>query len=117
MSKELEAFDELHCVACGMKKYDEKTVKAEIIVETALKEYEETDNQISQLFEKFGINGRTDLLKQLKALEIIKEKHVDCFKLIAIFRTSDNLEHYNQNYGRNWQLTIEEYYLLKGVLQ
>ena len=43
------------------------------IIETALKDYEETDNQLYDLFEKFGINNRKDLLDNLKALEIIKE--------------------------------------------
>ena len=40
MSKELtplEAFDELHCVTYGMKAYDENTIKAEKIIERALK--------------------------------------------------------------------------------
>lgn len=36
----LEALDELHCVAYGMKKYNENTIKAEKIVETALKNCE-----------------------------------------------------------------------------
>ena len=43
------------------------------IIEAALKDYEETDNQLYDLFEKFGINNRKDLLKKLKALEIIKD--------------------------------------------
>ena len=54
--------------------------------------------------------------KELKALELIKEKRVDCFKLIAIMRTSDHLEHYNQNYGKRFQLTQEEYDSLKEEL-
>ena len=54
--------------------------------------------------------------KQEKALEIIKKKRVNCFLLIAIFNSSDNIEHYNQNYSKNWELTKEEYDLLKEVL-
>jgi len=44
MSKELtplEAFNELHCVAYGMKAYDENTIKAEKIIERALKNAED----------------------------------------------------------------------------
>ena len=42
----LEALDELHCVAYGMKKYDSNTIKAEKIIESALKRLEKYENTV-----------------------------------------------------------------------
>ena len=91
------------------------------IIETSLIDYEETDNQIYDLFEKFGINNRKDLLKQLKLLKIIKEKKVDA----AILIESESLYDYNDymnssdiynEYGNSRQLTQEEFDSVKEML-
>ena len=117
--------------------FQEKYKEELDIIETALKEYEKLKKEVNEISD-FGLKAyRVELEKQINSnkkyrttnkrlrvknqklyeiLRIIKEKHVDCFKLIAIFRTSNNIEHYNQNYGSNWQLTQEEYDLLKEVL-
>ena len=102
MSKELEAleaFDEVHCVAYGMKVYDSNTVEAEKIIETALKKQKQDENK-------------------LKALEIIKEKSVDIgFLQFCSFVDTYNkyiLEHAWTKHTRT--LTQEEYDLLKEVL-
>lgn len=53
--------------------------------------------------------------KELKALEIIKDKAVDIFKLrIAIML--NNLNEYNKRHAEWCKLTQEEYDLLKEVL-
>ena len=75
------------------------------IIETALKDYGETDNQLYDLFEKFGINNRKDLLKKLKALEIIKEKvGIHWNELLSLWL-------------RTKLINQEEYDLLKEVLK
>lgn len=124
MSKELKALEELFDAIVDEYSGCEimiKFQKDKNIIETALKE----NQDIQSCFEDYGLSIKDirkvcvsykQREKHEKALEIIKEKHVDCFKLIAIFRTSNNLEHYNQNYGCDWQLTQEEYNLLKEVL-
>ena len=67
MSKELEALDELHCVAYGMKKYDENTIKAEKIIETALKALEVFKNH-------FGIEDYTHVI-YAKELQCTKQEY------------------------------------------
>ena len=50
--------------------------------------------------------------KELKALEIIKNKGVD----ISLFKKYDDRNLYNYNYKSEYQLTQKEYDLLKEVL-
>ena len=69
MSKELtllEAFDELHCVAYGMKKYDENTIKAENIIEEALKTLEIIKDKADIFF--IDDEGNPNLTKEEKEL-------------------------------------------------
>ena len=47
MSKGLEALNELHCVAYGMKKYDEQTIKSEEVIEKYI--------EVIELIESKGI--------------------------------------------------------------
>ena len=114
MSKELEALDKLekdfHWVfenVANVEFYIHKEHTFERIdkIRTALR--------VEDICFRERTDFRNRVDKKLKALEIIKEKRVNCFKLISIFNTSDNLEHYNQNYGKDFQLTQEEYELLK----
>ena len=79
MSKELEVLESTKNLILPVLEDDDWRITRRLfedyldIIETALKDYEETDNQLYDLFEKFGINNRKDLLDNLKALEIIKE--------------------------------------------
>ena len=82
-----------------------------IVDKCAIKEYNENGDLISWI-------GTTDkeyivIEKELKALEIIKNKKVDTYAL----NVSNCLESYN-NYAKweNSKLTQEEYSLLKEVL-
>ena len=54
----------------------------------------------------------TDIEKELKALEIIKEKEVNIYKI----RICDSLDEYNKLKSTGRELTQEEYELLKEVL-
>lgn len=85
-----------------------------LIIETEIKDYEKTDDQIYDLFEKFGINNRKDLLKKLKALEIIEEKSVD----IQLLKDSKNNNDYNWCvHTKDRALTQEEYEKIKiGII-
>lgn len=88
------------------------------IIEKALKRQEELDS----LYTLTNHNGKfyviidkaefNQMSKQLKALEIIKEKNVNVPKL----RNSSNLEEYNRCFRDKCLLTQEEYELLKEVL-
>lgn len=82
------------------------------IIETELKDYEETDNLLCDLCEKFGINNEKDLLKKLQALESIKELF-DCgylqFKYGQIVSAGTNDD-------SSYPLTKEKNDLLKKVL-
>ena len=54
--------------------------------------------------------------KELKALEIIKDKRVNCFDVID----SVDYKHYlvlMEEYHKSWRLTKKEYDLLKEVLE
>lgn len=68
-----------------------------------------------KLTHKGNINYYNTIEKELKALEIIREKKVNCSHLI-----NDTLEDYNSTWsfegGEKYQLTQEEYDLLKEVL-
>ena len=63
--------------------------------------------------------------KSLKALEIIKERHIDilnleeCIEREKMGNVASALEYYNENYAfnRSCELTEEEFYLLKEVLE
>ena len=82
------------------------------LIETELKDYEETDNLLCDLCEKFGINNEKDLLKKLQALEAIKELF-DCgylqFKYGQIVSAGTNDD-------SSYPLTKEKNDLLKKVL-
>lgn len=108
MSKELEALE-------NIKHYDSRVGLHEDdykIIETALKRLESVD----RVGEMFCVN----VDKKLKALEIIKEKEVNVFDVLA----TGYVEYYNMcvvnkirpEYCNSYFLTQEEYELLKEVL-
>ena len=96
MRKELEALYRLATRNNGNRRSDEEVDKDFRIVENALTEYEAIKKQ-----------------EPTKALEIIKEKLVDVFKLY----TCKAVEEYNQAQYRDCMLTEEEFNLLKEVLE
>lgn len=84
------------------------------IIETALKEKENIEKTINELFSENGkVITTIDIKKKLKALEIIKKKRVDvnCFLIY-------DLKRYNDFIAKNefMKLTQEQYDLLKEVL-
>lgn len=81
-------------------------------VENALKEYEGAKNHIEALHKE-----RVDNAIKLKALEIIKEKKVDVFRFdnLCILQNMP-LFVFNNQLSEKYQLTQEEYDLLKEVL-
>lgn len=56
------------------------------------------------------------VLKELKALEIIKIKKVNVWSLYTSFRTKELWAYNNGTIAREYKLTQEEYELLKEVL-
>ena len=122
MSKELSPLEALEFITskcCLAVKY---AFKDELkIIETALKDYEETDNQIYDLFEKFGINHRKDLLKKLNALEIIKKKGCLQFCMLGVSLEDYNhsVDIANKDYGfeRYKHYNQEEFDLVKEELK
>lgn len=57
-------------------------------------------------------NAFETIEKELKALEIMKNKEVDVHKFLDV----QCIEHYNLGMIGAWKLTAEEYVLLKEVL-
>lgn len=130
MSKELEA---LEVLKCGYK--DEKKVcitrscfdKNIGIIETALKDYQTLKIKYAELETEYCDKQRSMLKydeekqKKLKALKIIKEKEVNIPDLLDCIRNEkgdyieDALKQYNMFQSTRWQLTKEEYDLLKEV--
>ena len=100
MSKELTPLEALEIIKHTTDIYMPNELngyKEEIdIIETALKDLEETNSKLDNLFESLGIESKEDLINRLKALEIMKKKEV-------LFK------------GLN-ETTQEEYELLKEVL-
>ena len=103
------------------KFYDDKEWREEhfAIIETALKELEEYKSIIKDfglenphnLIDNLNIINDSNFHKKLKALEIIKNKKVNCY----MFWACDNLESYNEEVVI--KLTQEEYNLLKEILK
>jgi len=101
------------------------------IIETALKNYNQLQvdydelNDIHNKLVKHKNKERDDVVKKLKALEIIKEKGVNVYNLTCIcFKYNETYEQYviDFNYGDSFYhlgkelLTQEEFDLLKEVL-
>ena len=85
------------------------------IIETALKEKENIEKTINELFSENGkVITTIEIKKKLKALKIIKEKSVDVNWLLQCFTHTKELENYNQD--RRHKITEKEYDLLKEVL-
>lgn len=78
----------------------------------ALKELREYWLNHLPLSVKDGLRIVKVLEKEVKTLDIIKEKRVN----IDYLRNCKSLEDYNNILIKDWQLTQEEYDLLKGVL-
>lgn len=123
MSKELtplESFERIKNITYdrtdlyGIEEYR----KSLDIIETALKEKENIEKTINELFSENGkVITTIDIKKQLKAFEIIKDKGVDVLKLKECKRCKKPDE-YNKRtcYSYHNELTQEEYDLLKEVL-
>lgn len=85
--------------------FDEELI---LIIEAVIKDYEETDNQLNNLFDKFGIHDRKDLLRILKAIEILKETpefawyvsiYENAYEMVSDvkgFRTNNSVEELQQ---------------------
>ena len=78
----------------------------------ALKELKEYWLNHLPLSAKNGLRIVKVLEKEVKTLDIIKEKRVN----IDYLRSCKSLEDYNNILIKDWQLTQEEYELLKEVL-
>ena len=100
--------------------FDTNTIVEKILSTRAKKVDEEIIKQLKNIGEEKGINELIlideskvlNLIKAVRALEIIKEKEVNVF----IFLHSGDLETYNDIVEDNRKLTEEEYDLLKEVL-
>lgn len=115
MSKELEALNDLRNKCCDYLSLsmDRQVCDSFKLIEAALKEKENIEKTINELFSENGkVITTIDIKKQLKAIEIIKDKEVNVF----IFLHSGDLETYNDMVEENRKLTQEEYDLLKEVL-
>lgn len=83
--------------------------KAELtIIETALKRLETLEEE-KQSFDK-------QLEKKLKALEIIKNKEINVHALFLHLKRFDKPDGYNVLVGTKYQITQEEYDILKEEL-
>ena len=132
MNKELSPLEALENVWVG---YGGK-INDYNIVKNALKEYESAKSHIKALNKE-----RIENSIKLKALEIIKERKIDMYRLQDCFdfelsnkkhtiktihgnmilseeiNESDATEYYNQNYDITYRITTEEFELLKEVLK
>ena len=70
------------------------------------------DKEKAEMFLSQNKKNRDRLLKVAKALEVIKNKLVDVFKLY----NCKTVEEYNQSQYRDCKLTAEEFESLKEVL-
>lgn len=119
MNKGLETLKELK-EACethmGRMVYILQEDKFETI-EKELKELEERREMMKRFNDACVptiLDNETE--KKLKALEIIKDKRVNCFDVID----SVDYKHYlvlMEEYHKSWRLTKQEYKLLKEVLE
>lgn len=128
MRKELEALERLksslksYCYEFTSSMEDlerglfEKDYEAVKVIETALKDYETLklkDEEIKE-YKSYSHEQFVQERKQLKALEIIKEKQVN---VLMIKLTCKTVEEYNHLIQPKWRtLTQEEFDLLKEVL-
>ena len=113
MSKGLEALERVrksHCVASmvmQLQHEDTETIKALDIIEKELKDYENLKLKHRSMQDEV-LND----FKKLKALEIIKEKGVNLYKL----KMCDSVEEYNKLRNSDLPLSQKEYDILKEVL-
>lgn len=109
MSKGLEAFERIsnHIEVS----FDYSSDEDLSIIEKELKRLEDLEYAFSSLVKAFNSLSK-DNEKELKALEIIREKRVQVGDLLY----SPDLESYNKERYRLYQLTQEEYDLLKEVM-
>ena len=96
------------------------------ITERKIKQLEDkmTPDTHFSLIDKLELEYCKNNFKYLKALEIIKERHIDilsleeCIEREKMGNVASALEYYNENYAfyRSCELTQEEFDLLKEVL-
>ena len=119
MSKKLtplEALKILNRYACNNLEYlDYEIDNCYCILETALKEYEELQNDYCKVIEERG-KWQKETQKKLKALEIIKEKQVEIGWLLFCFKHDKKVGVYNSSQLTDYYLTKKEFDLLKEVL-
>lgn len=130
MSKGLEALKNIEKEIQDYEGFDENTYHQMdrtrfIVIETELNEKINIENRLDYIFSKHHIRSFTELEERLgdckiasqddiklKALEIIRKKGVNLFKL----KMCDSVEEYNKLCNSASPLTQEEYDLLKEVL-
>lgn len=123
MNKELKALYSIkyaHDEECGFDKSFDEECK---VIETALKDYEKTDDELYDLLEKFGINNRKDLLNKLQALEIVINKPYELDWVIETIKSGCEYETYlylvdcsDNKLLQKFKYTREEYEVLRKVL-
>lgn len=121
MSKSLEALERLKNTLLA-EGYWQDVLQDVAIIEKELKEYEEMKRikgttTFDKAIEDTLINACPNVAKELKALEIIKNKKVNIISLLSSIEWC-NPSHYNDSVGCpiGGELTQEEYDLLKEVL-
>lgn len=75
--------------------------------------------EIEDLEDKFNVDVNEELFKKAKAFDVIKEKYVDMFELkcCSSAKEYNNCISFKIGFIKNYELTEEEYDLLKEVLE
>lgn len=125
MSKGLKALQDIRLrIFIESEVQSKKVVKDLKTIEKELKEYEELKKPkrivgtttMDKALKKFLIDNNPSVAKELKALEIIKEKEINIHALLLHLKRFDSPIGYNALVGEKYQLAQEEYDLLKEVL-
>ena len=111
MSKELTPLQALENIRKGrglshLFTYYEEELN---IIETALKRLEKIETTTHSVL-------REDISNKLKALEIIKNKHINCIDIITTKDYEEYIDEFNRFVKGNNPLNREEYELLKEML-
>ena len=124
MNKGLEALENL-CNQCEFYQFEKglrpkkcphnKNCVFRNRIEKELKESEKKDHYIETLEDRLA-NIETTYARKNKALEIVKVKRVNVWRLFTSFRTKELWSYNNGTLVREYKLTQEEYDLLKEVL-
>lgn len=104
--------------------FDTNTIVDKILSTRTKKVDEEVIKQLRNFGEEKGINELIlideskvlKIIKSLKALEIIKNKEINVHALFLHLKRFDKPDGYNVIVGTKYQITQEEYDILKEVL-